>query len=103
MKSAALCLIAAFGCLQLAACKADHKLVAKPFQDIRVLDGDTLVVEGQWVRVRGIDAPELGPWARCWADAGLGGASRAVLEARSMTRDLGGSFALTNQTSTAWS
>lgn len=49
-------------------------------QNIKVLDGDTIVFEGQVLRIRGIDAPELGPWARCWAEAALGGASRTELE-----------------------
>jgi endonuclease YncB( thermonuclease family) len=73
-------MFAALGCLQAAACQADYGLPSRPHQDIKVLDGDTLVFDGQWIRVRGIDAPELGPWAKCWAEAGLGGASRDVLE-----------------------
>ena len=80
MKSPIPFLIGVLSCLQIAACRADYPLPSRPHQDIRVLDGDTLVFEGQWVRVRGIDAPELGPWAKCWAEAGLGGASRDVLE-----------------------
>lgn len=80
MKSIRLCLLIAVGCLQTAACNDDYPLPAAPRQDIKVLDGDSLVFEGQWIRVRGIDAPELGPWAKCWAEAGLGGASRDTLE-----------------------
>jgi endonuclease YncB( thermonuclease family) len=34
-----------------------------------VLDGDTVVIDGVAIHVRGLDAPELGPWAKCWAEA----------------------------------
>ena len=50
-----------------------------PRHEIKVLDGDTLIFDGTLVRIAGIDAPELGPWAKCWAEAGLGGASRDAL------------------------
>lgn len=64
----------------VAACHPNDAITAKPHQDIEVLDGDTLIFEGQWVRIRGIDAAELGPWASCWSEAALGGASRQSLE-----------------------
>lgn len=72
-------LSAVWGCL-LVGCQAESRLDALHRQNIEVLDGDTLLFDGQWVRVRGIDAPELGPWAECWAEAGLGGASRDAME-----------------------
>lgn len=53
--------------------------VDESYPDFTVLDGDTLIFEGQWIRLRSIDAPELGPWADCWAEAALGGVSRQVL------------------------
>jgi endonuclease YncB( thermonuclease family) len=71
-------LLSVSGCL-LMGCEVENRLTAAHRQDIEVLDGDTLIFEGQWVRVRGIDAPELGPWAACWSEAGLGGASRDVM------------------------
>lgn len=46
----------------------------------RVLDGDTLVIAGQPIKLAGIDAPELGPWARCWAEAALAGHAKAYVE-----------------------
>lgn len=49
-------------------------------QDIKVLDGDTVIFQGQHIRVLGIDAPELGPWAKCWAEAALAGHSKTALE-----------------------
>jgi len=51
-----------------------------PGHDFRVLDGDTLLFEGALIRVAGIDAPELGPWAKCWAEAALAGHSKDHLE-----------------------
>jgi endonuclease YncB( thermonuclease family) len=45
------------------------------------LDGDTIVVGGAAVHIAGIDAPELGPWARCWAEAALAGHARTYVEA----------------------
>ena len=63
-----------------AACHPNDVVTGKPHQDIRVLDGDTLIFEGRWVRIRGIDTAELGPWSKCWSEAALGGASRNALE-----------------------
>jgi endonuclease YncB( thermonuclease family) len=45
-----------------------------------VLDGDTVVVDGSAFHVAGIDAPELGPWAKCWAEAALAGHARDNLQ-----------------------
>jgi endonuclease YncB( thermonuclease family) len=45
-----------------------------------VLDGDTLLVGGNPVRLPGIDAPEPGPWARCWAEGALAGHARAEVQ-----------------------
>ena len=46
----------------------------------KVLDGDTVVKDGVAYHVRGIDAAELGPWAKCWAEAALAGFSKDYLE-----------------------
>jgi endonuclease YncB( thermonuclease family) len=46
----------------------------------QVLDGDTIVRNGVALHVFGIDAPELGPWANCWAEAALAGHARKRLE-----------------------
>jgi len=48
---------------------------------LKALDGDTLLFDGKVVRIAGIDAPELGQTAKCWAEAALGGESRNALEA----------------------
>jgi endonuclease YncB( thermonuclease family) len=45
-----------------------------------VLDGDTVVVDGSAFHVAGIDAPELGPWAKCWGEAALAGHARDQLQ-----------------------
>jgi endonuclease YncB( thermonuclease family) len=46
----------------------------------KVLDGDTVVRNGIALHVLGIDAPELGPWANCWAEAALAGHAKHRLE-----------------------
>ncbi len=46
----------------------------------KVLDGDTVVRNGIALHVLGIDAPELGPWANCWAEAALAGHAKHQLE-----------------------
>lgn len=48
--------------------------------DITVLDADTLVVGKEVVQIAGIDAPELGPKAKCWAEAALAGHARREVE-----------------------
>lgn len=58
---------------------SDNLSFEKPFFE-RVLDGDTIVVEGKAIHIRNIDAPELGPWASCWAEAALAGAAKSQLE-----------------------
>jgi endonuclease YncB( thermonuclease family) len=45
-----------------------------------VLDGDTVLVGGSSFHLAAIDAPELGPWARCWAEAALAGHARDNLQ-----------------------
>lgn len=52
-----------------------------PFAPVdTVLDGDTVVKDGVALHVAGIDAPELGPWAKCWAEAALAGKAKSELE-----------------------
>lgn len=46
----------------------------------RVLDGDTIVWRERVFKIAGIDAPELGPWAKCWAEAALAGHAKTYLE-----------------------
>jgi len=46
----------------------------------KVLDGDTVVVDGEAIKIRGVDAPDLGPWARCWAEAIAARESMLTLE-----------------------
>ncbi|HEX6376303.1 MAG TPA: hypothetical protein VFZ91_11350 [Allosphingosinicella sp.] len=67
--------------LALSLCSATAASVdPAPRQDFRVLDGDTLLLDGKPIRIAGIDAPELGPWAKCWAEAALAGHAREYLE-----------------------
>lgn len=59
--------------LALTGCSAEAGQAVKPrpSQSVRVIDGDTLEVAGEKVRISNIDAPELPPHAKCWAEAGL--------------------------------
>ncbi len=45
-----------------------------------VLDGDTVLNDGKALHIRGMDAPELRPWSRCWAEAALAGFAKESLE-----------------------
>jgi endonuclease YncB( thermonuclease family) len=47
---------------------------------ITVLDGDTVQIGDDIVRIAGMDAAELPPWSECWAEAALAGASKDVAE-----------------------
>lgn len=75
LKPLLLAAAAAFS-LSAGASRVDREAVS-PFD---VLDGDTVVTHGVAVRLRGFDAPELGPWARCWAEAALAGHAREELQ-----------------------
>ncbi|QKG71115.1 thermonuclease family protein [Erythrobacter mangrovi] len=39
----------------------------------KALDGDTILIDGQIIKIRGLDAPEVGKNASCLAEAALGG------------------------------
>ncbi|GGD37242.1 thermonuclease family protein [Croceicoccus pelagius] len=39
----------------------------------KALDGDTILIDGQIIKIRGLDAPEVGTNASCLAEAALGG------------------------------
>jgi endonuclease YncB( thermonuclease family) len=75
-------ILGALLCILLASCDDQAHERPGPFlrdlmPDTRsVLDGDTLLVEAKPVRLAGIDAPELGPKAKCWAEAALAGQAR---------------------------
>lgn len=49
-----------------------------PFEG--VLDGDTIIDRGRAIHISDLDAPELGPWAQCWAEAALAGKAKSELE-----------------------
>jgi len=48
------------------------RAVERPADYVKVLDGRTLVVRGETVRLANVDAPKLPPAARCSAEAALG-------------------------------
>lgn len=60
-------------CLAVAGCKAAAETAPaeRPSAYVRVIDGDTIVVRGERVRIENIDAPEMPPHAKCWAEAAL--------------------------------
>lgn len=61
--------------------RTDHPIgLAVQTKFDKVLDGDTIVISGEAIKVRGIDTPELGPWAKCWGEALAAGFSKARLE-----------------------
>ncbi|MBP8248138.1 MAG: thermonuclease family protein [Phenylobacterium sp.] len=53
---------------------------ARAHADVRVLDGATLVVNGESVRLANVDAPQLPPEARCWGEGALGVQAAAKAE-----------------------
>jgi hypothetical protein len=57
-----------------------------PFEE--VLDGDTIVDHERAIHISDLDAPELGPWAHCWAEAALAGVAKSQLET-TLTEDRG--------------
>lgn len=46
---------------------------------LRVIDGDTIVVGGETIRLVGIDTPEMPSHARCWGEALAGEQARQWL------------------------
>ena len=52
---------------------------ASPPPVLRVIDGDTFVIDGETVRISNIDAPEMPPRARCASEAQLAQAATASL------------------------
>lgn len=69
----------------LAACTAsagaDHRGTSeRPADYVRVVDGDTLDVRGERIRISNIDTPETGERAQCWAEASLGEAATRDME-----------------------
>ena len=68
----------AFAVLALAACSRGRDAPPAtedpppPLSDrVRVVDAQSLVIDGQRVRLSNVDVPELFPGARCWAEAVL--------------------------------
>jgi micrococcal nuclease len=57
------------------AAKAPHT----PSQKVRVIDGDTFVLDGETIRIENIDAPESGKRAKCVAEAVLADKATSAL------------------------
>lgn len=63
----------------------------------RIIDGDTFELQGETIRIANMDAPEMPPRARCWAEARLARSAAAELDRlREESPDLG-RFLLTRQ------
>lgn len=43
----------------------------RPSDYVQVIDGDTIRVRGETIRILNIDAPEMPPKSKCWAEAAL--------------------------------
>jgi len=64
---------AVIACLVLAGCTAEARppKAPSPSSYVRVIDGDTVEIRREKVRLSNIDAPELPPNSKCWAEAAL--------------------------------
>lgn len=72
IQSVVRCFLLALVSVLLSGCDGPSSAAAgEPQVDVRVIDGDTLVVDGETIRLANIDAPEQGERARCWAEAAL--------------------------------
>lgn len=61
----------------------------RPSTEVEVLDGATLRVDGEIVRLDGVSAPRTAPAARCWAEALLAREAMEALRARAVfVRDI---------------
>lgn len=58
-------------CLAGCTASAEAPRAARPASYVQVIDGDTLKIRGERIRISNLDAPELPPGAECWAEAGL--------------------------------
>ncbi|MDZ4777804.1 MAG: hypothetical protein SGJ23_13575 [Alphaproteobacteria bacterium] len=91
--------------LLVASCERPSDFVIKNVrpanqQQITVIDGDTLRVGDETVRIAGMDAAELPPWSKCWSEGALAGASKSVaaqlVEAGNFGASDGGGWRVTN-------
>jgi len=74
--------IAIAACVFAVGCSASANPGAEmSHPDVRVVDGDTLRIDGERVRISNMDAPEMGAHAKCWAEAALASLAKRELEA----------------------
>lgn len=66
--------------LGVSAVTIEQRFPIPPMPFDSVLDGDTIVADGKAIHIDDLDAPELGPWAHCWAEAALAGVAKSELE-----------------------
>lgn len=73
--------LAMAACILVTGCTASATAEPVPRHPaIVVVDGDTLRIDGERVRIANMDAPELGDHARCWAEAALAQQAKRELE-----------------------
>jgi micrococcal nuclease len=77
--------LALLAALSLTACTAGAEQVSAPRSNpsaagIIVIDGDTVEIDGERIRLSTIDAPEMPPKAKCQAEAAAALAAKAALE-----------------------
>lgn len=66
-------------CFAAPGCDRGEAVPAIEKPTVRVIDGDTVVIDGETVRLVNIDAPEMAPKARCWGEAGLAERAKVAL------------------------
>lgn len=94
MRLAPLLLLALLGCRPADAGTTElQAIVGEPDAltgGFRIIDGDTFALGSETIRISNIDAPEMPPRARCWAEARLARAAATELDRiRGQSPDLG--------------
>lgn len=93
MRLAPLLFLALLGCRPADAGTPDLQAVVAPDAlsgGFRIIDGDTFALGAETIRISNIDAPEMAPRARCWAEARLARAATMELDRiREASPDLG--------------
>lgn len=80
MRAAALLAFALAGCTAQAVTPPP----AYDLAQVRIIDGDTFVLNGETIRIANIDTPETGRRARCWAEARLAREATFALEMQAL-------------------
>lgn len=82
MRSVIIPLVALAACQEVEANAAYDPASGQGVHEVRVIDGDTFVLDGETIRIANIDAPESPPRSRCWAEARLAAEATFMLETK---------------------